>query len=268
MAQSISLKGVYKSSKKDGTVYYRSSLTYHQKHISLGSFHSPFMAHQAYLEGSSILNETSILNISDYDSHHAISFDKWVSLINYRDNGIYFGTPIYVFSKYFYYYLSQEIILKFDIEDLFYYSSHKIMKRNGHLFVADYGMQVNIMNRYGIKNYARLNIDYRFINGDENDFRYENIEIFNTYNGVTPINKKGKTYYKCSIHIHGNFLVGVYNDALKAAIAYNKAIDILKKNGITKKFVPNYIEEISPSTYAQIYHKLEISPKIKNYFSL
>ena len=29
--------GVYQTSKKDGSLYYRASLTYHAKHISLGS---------------------------------------------------------------------------------------------------------------------------------------------------------------------------------------------------------------------------------------
>lgn len=267
MTQPQNLKGVYKTKKKDGSVYYRASLTFRQKHISLGSFDSPFKAHQAYLEGIRVLNSQDHPGISDYQPHFSLSFEKWVSLINFRDNGFYFGTPIYVFSKYFLYYFSEDLVLKFDIDDLFYYSSHKIMKRNGHLFVADYGMQVNIMNRYGIKNYARLNVDYRFVNGDETDFRYENIEIINTYHGVTPLLKHGRKYYKCAIHINGNYTIGTYPTALEAAIAYNKAIDILHGKGLTKNFAPNYIEDISPSAYAQIYHGLEISEKIKNYFS-
>ena len=53
------------------------------------------------------------------------------------------------------------------------------MKRGNHYFVADYGLQVNILNRYGIRNYSVRNRDYRFINGDETDFRRQNIEIIN-----------------------------------------------------------------------------------------
>ena len=34
------------------------------------------------------------------------------------------------------------------------------------------------------------------------------------------------------------------------AIAYNKAIDILKKKGVNKSYTPNYIDGLSPSTYA------------------
>ena len=33
-----SLPGVYKTNKKDGTLYYRASINYKGKHISLGSF--------------------------------------------------------------------------------------------------------------------------------------------------------------------------------------------------------------------------------------
>ena len=54
------------------------------------------------------------------------------------------------------------------------------MRRGNHLFVAEYGMQTNIHSRYGIKNFAREGIDYQFVNGDRKDFRYSNIEIFNT----------------------------------------------------------------------------------------
>ena len=42
------LPGVYLATKKDGTVYYRSSITYRSKHISLGSFPTEEDAHCAY----------------------------------------------------------------------------------------------------------------------------------------------------------------------------------------------------------------------------
>ena len=37
--------GVYQTSKKDGSLYYRASLTYHAKHISLGSSSDAAIAH-------------------------------------------------------------------------------------------------------------------------------------------------------------------------------------------------------------------------------
>lgn len=259
------LPGVYPAARKDKTIYYRASLTYQKKHISLGSFSSMETAHKAYLDGNMVLQSPS-LSVSDYKkSETPLSFDKWVCLINLRDNKLYFHTPIYLRPKFFYYYLSQKDILKFDIDDLFYYSSHKIMKRNGHLFVSDYGMQVNILNRYGIKNYGVKGRDYRFINGDSLDFRYENIDIINRFNGVTKEEKNGKTSYRAKIHVNGDFIIGAYKTEAEAAIAYNKAIDCLKKAGVKKNFTPNFIDALSPSVYADIYAALRISPKILNY---
>lgn len=256
--------GVYQATRKDNSIYYRSSITYKQKHISLGSYDTWEDAHRAYTEASLILRDHNRC-ISDYHADQMLSFEKWVILINFRDNNIYFSTPIYMRSKYFLYYLSPTKELKFDIEDLFYYSSHKIMQRNGHLFVADYGMQVNILNRYHIKNYGVKNKDYRFINGDDTDFRYENIEILNTYHGVSHVTVNGTTKYKARIHIRGNYVIGTYDTEIEAAIAYNKAIDILSSKGLKKNYSQNYIEGLLPSKYADIYSELPISTKIKNY---
>lgn len=258
------LPGVFPAQKKDGTVYYRSSITHKRKHISLGSYDTPYKAFGAYLEAAGLLENAS-LAIHDHSSHSILPFEKWVSLINFRDNGIYFPTPIYLYKKYFEYLLSPTQILKFDMDDLFYYSSRKIMQRGRHFFVADYGMQVNIVSRYGIKNYAVPGRDYRFVNGDDLDFRYENIEIFNTYHGVTRQETKKGTLYVAKIHINGNYIIGKYETDIEAAIAYNKAIDILKKAGVTKNFVPNYLEGLSPKAYADIYIGLSVSPKITGY---
>lgn len=258
------LPGVYQAKKKDNSIYYRASITFRKKHISLGSYDTMMKAHAAYLEAASLIDDNRF-SLSDYSTHRILALEKWVSLINFRDNGIYFATPIYVKNRFFEYYLSTDLILKFDIEDLFYYSTRKIMKRGGHFFVADYGMQVNILNRYGIKNYGVPGRDYVFANGDSSDFRYENIKIINTYHGVSRIQKKGRNLYRVKIHIRGNYTVGTYETENEAAIAYNKAVDCLKKAGITKNFPQNYIEGISPSVYADIYTKITISPKVQHY---
>lgn len=261
-------EGVFSATKKSGEVYFRASLTYRRKHISLGSFSTPEEAHRAYLAGLQLLSDTS-LALTDYRKTSPLSFEKWVCLLNFRDNGIYLGNPIYMGQKLFYYYLSPTHILKFDLDDLFFYSSHKIMCRGNHYFVADYGMQLNIASRYGIKNYAVPGRDFRFINGDCTDFRRENLEIHNIYHGVEAKQlKNGQYIYTVRIHIKGNYVVGKYPTETEAAIAYNKAIDILQKNGLRKNFTPNYIDDISPSKYAEIYSKLEISPKITSYKSI
>lgn len=257
-------EGVFAAKKKNGEIYYRSSLTYRRKHISLGSFPTVEGAHCAYLEGRRLLEDIS-LDVHAYRKDSPLAFEKWVCLINFRDNGLYFGHPIYVSRKMFYYYLSPSKVLKFDPDDLFYYSSHKIMCRGNHYFVADYGSQVSIITRYGLKPYSVPEKDFRFINGDNTDFRRENLEILNIYHGVSLEQKNGQYRYTVRIHIKGNYLVGRYSTQTEAAIAYNKAIDILKRNGVRKNFLPNYIEGISPSRYAEIYTNLTISQSVCDY---
>ena len=256
--------GVYIAKKKDNTTYYRASITYKSKHISLGSFDTEDKAHEAYLEAGNVISNNDI-SIHSYKKENLLAFDKWISLINLRDNGMYFRTPIYLHDKFFYYYLSLEDILIFDVDDLFYYSTRKIMKRGGHLFVADYGMQVNILSRYGIKNYAVAGRDYIFKNGIENDYRYSNIEIINHYHGVLQEMKKGIVQYVAKIHVNGDIIIGRYRTENDAAIAYNKAVDILKSKGVDKNFPTNYISEIDVIKYSSIYNKLRISSAILNY---
>ena len=258
-------KGVFRAVKKDGTVYYRASLTYRGKHISLGSYQDAGQAHEAYEEGIRLLTDSS-LSLKSYRETSPLSFEKWVCLLNFRDNGIYLGNPIYMGQQLFYYYLTPYHVLKFDLEDLFYYSSHKIMHRGNHYFVADYGMQLTLTSRYGIKSYAVPGRDYCFRNGDPTDFRRENLQIYNIYHGVRKtVTKNGQYLYTVRIHIHGNYLVGRYATDVEAAIAYNKAIDILRSKGVANNFLPNYVEGIAPSRYAEIYSSLSIAPGILNY---
>lgn len=123
------------------------------------------------------------------------------------------------------------------------------------------------MSRYGIKNYAVEGRDYRFINGSPNDLRYENIEILNRFHGVSVVQEKGLTRYQVKIHVKGNVNVGTYDTEMEAAIAYNKAIDLLKKAGIDKAYSPNYMEGISPDVYADLYRSIQVSPRLLNYRS-
>ncbi len=253
--------GVYETTLKDGTPSYRSSITFRGRHISLGSYDNPENASRAYKEALFILYNEDF-TISSYQDNMSISFEKCVTLVNYRDKGMYIANPIYLEKKFFLYYLSPEYILKFDIDDLFYYSSHKIMQRGSHLFVADYGSQLSVLQRYGIKSYAVQGRDYLFVNEDPTDFRYENIIILNRYRGVRQYAENGFIKYKAIIHIKSNYVVGKYKSEAEAAIAYNKAADILTKNGISKKFQLNYIEDLTASQYADIYTEIKISPKI------
>ncbi len=255
------LIGVYETSLKDGTPSYRASITFRGKHISLGSYPRASAASRAYSEALSILDDPDFI-IKDYKKSMTLPFEKCVTLINFRDKGMYISNPIYLEKKFFLYYLSPSQVLKFDIDDLFYYSSHKIMQRGSHLFVADYGSQLSVLSRYGIKSYAVEGRDYRFANGDPGDLRYENIIILNRYRGVRQYAEKGFLKYKAVIHIRSNYVVGKYNSEAEAAIAYNKAADILIKNGIRKNYQLNFVEDLTPSQYAETYLRVKVSPKI------
>ncbi|MCM1117751.1 MAG: hypothetical protein NC543_00080 [bacterium] len=267
MSETEHMEGVYQATKKNGEAYYRASLTYRRRHISLGSYKDALLAHLAYRTASRLIMNGSTVTLEDYRQTSVLSFEKWVILLNFRDNGIYLGTPIYIRPRFFFYYLSPNHVLKFDTDDLFYYASHKIMCRGSHYFVADYGMQVNIASRYGIKNYAVPGVDFDFLNGDTTDFRRENLQINNAYHGVRILTGRGSNRYSVRIHVNGYYKVGVYDTIIEAAIAYNKAADILRQNGLRKNFLRNYIEDLSPAAYANIYSALPISAKIVNYFS-
>lgn len=262
--------GVYIAHKKDNTEYYRVSVTYKNKHISLGSFDDINKASAVYQEALSIIDVHSTHNINaekhttTYDSRLNISFEKFIILLNLRDNNIYIKTPIYMCHKYFLYFLSEENVFTFSTDDLFYYSNHKIMNRGGYLFVNDYGMQTSILLRYGIRSHSVKGRDYIFRNGDEHDFRYENVQVINPFNGVQKINKKGRTTYRALIHINGNYIIGDYQSEVQAAVAYNKAIDMLKGK-TSVKYIPNYIESISGIEYASLYNMVKISKKFRDY---
>lgn len=279
------LAGVYETTKKDGSVYYRSSVTYKGRHISLGSFENAQSAHLAYKQALFLLAPDSPVHIDTLSQFYlpeskplentqkniakidSLPFEKAVCLLNFRDNQIYFSSPIYLKKSFFYYYLTPEITLLFDKEDLFFYSSHRIMKRGGHLFVAEYGMQTSVLSRYGIRSYAVKDRDYRFLNGDAHDLRYANIEIINPYFGVFRTGTLGSYTYQVKIHINGDLQVGMYKDEKTAAIAYNKAADFCHQYGIVKNFPVNYIEGLSAREYADIYSAITLPARFVQYLT-
>ena len=108
-------KGVFEAKKKDGTRYYRSSITYQNKHISLGSFPDEKTASLCYQTAGELLSNHA-LSLSDYQNESPLSFSKWVVLTNFRDNHIYIKTPIYLYRHYFRYYFSFDDFYIFDID--------------------------------------------------------------------------------------------------------------------------------------------------------
>ena len=258
--------GVFIAKRKNGEVYYRCNITYSGKHISLGSFETEKECNLAYKEAWKILKDTKITILNLQSTIKYLKFEKGITLLNFRDNQIYIKNPIYLQKNYFNYYLTPGTVLKFDNDDLFYYSSHKIQNRGGHMFVCDYGLQYNILGRYGIKPYAIKGKDYSFANGDETDYRYSNIIIINKYHGVFKETKKGKPIYTAKIHLNGDFIVGRYSTEATAAVAYNKAVDLCKARGMTKSFPTNFITEYTPREYADIYTEIKISSHLYKFF--
>ncbi len=257
--------GVYKAYKKDKTPYYRAYMHFKGKHISLGNYATESEANVAYIEAKNLTtsSETVLDALGDLE---ALSFEKAVSILNYKNTGIYFGAPIYLEKNYFRYYLNSDYPLIFDREDLFYYSEHKILQRGGYLFVNDYGSQINILSRYGIRKHSVKGIDYIFKNGNERDLRYENVEVINPWNGVKREIRNGITVYEVKIHINGYVQVGIYKDEITAAVAFNKACDMAKAYGIEKEYEQNYVlSHITAKDYAVIYSSLHIKKNFEDY---
>ncbi len=268
MKGKIMATGVYLAKKKDGTTYYRTYIHYKAKHISLGSYPTREAAAAVYSQARAMLSDKSAALPAAFSGYEKLPFEKTVTLLNFRDKGMYFGTPIYLQSpNYFIYYLTPEIELKFDNDDLFYYSSHKILRRGGHLYTNDYGMQVTILSRYGIKNYAVAGTDYEFVNGDCHDFRYENIRNINPYYGVNRLDAGGRISYLTRIHINGNYQIGIYTSEIDAAVAYNKAVDLARSAGVARNFPTNYISGLSASDYAEIYMRTNVSRAYREYLA-
>lgn len=213
--------GVYK--EKNGK--YRASITFKRKHINLVQTNDEYLASQMYEDARRIIDEN--LTINDYSG--VLPLKKWVVIINYRDNNLYIKNPIYIYKSYFKYYISKDIVLRFDKEDLFFYASHAIFMRGKQFFVNNYGIQENILKRYGLIPFAKENRDYYFVNGDNYDFTYKNIKIINKYYGVYFENNEYVVKIK-------NKIIGKYKDDILAAIAYNKAVDKYNLN-VEKNFL-------------------------------
>ena len=268
-------QGVYRTQKKDGSVYYRAGITYRNKHISLGSADDESKAAAMYECAKKLIKwcensydphgSPSLRIFSAFSKFKQLRCDKIVSIVNFHDNGLYIGTPIYLLKDYFLYYLDNVTELKFDTDDLFYYSGHRILRRGGHLYVNEYGMQTGILTRYGIRAHATAGKDFRFVNGDDTDYRYSNIENINPWHGVETQNTDGRISYLAKIHVSGYWQIGIFSDPVTAAVAYNKAADIANAFGLEKDYPLNYIPDMSAEEYRNLYRSIRIPSKLQRY---
>ena len=74
-----------------------------------------------------------------------------------------------------------------------------------------------------------------------------------------------RNWSNCKIHINGDYIVGNYSKEDDAAIAYNKAVDILEKKGLTINYNKNYIDGIDEKEYKDRYNTIKISKNLINF---
>lgn len=245
---------------KNSITRYKVYFVYNSKKIYLGLFDTPLAANNALLEAQAIMDNP--VDIAQYTCTY-IDYKKFISLCNFRNHHVYIKNPICIYDSYFCYYLSKEIVFTFDIKDLLFFSTYKICKRGHYVYTQDSVTQQSILSRFGIHPHSVCGVDYKFRNGNLYDFRRENLEIVNAYKGVTHKIKNDESIYITKIFINQNVVIGHYLSQLEAAIAYNKAIDILFENGNGRDYIKNTIPYLTRSEYNQIYDKLDISPRIK-----
>ena len=250
---------IYTSITKN-VISYKVYFTHNKKKLYLGIFPTEHMANTAVLEAERIMGSLKIIpNIQYINSFTALNYKKIVSLCNFRDNLKFIKNPIYICDGYFRYYISNNLFLIFDIKDLFFLSAYKIYKRGKYIYFQDNISQQNILSRFGIQNHSVVWKDYMFKNGNEYDFRRHNLQIINSYKGVS-IKSKGTTnIYVANIFIDKNIILGHYSSEIEAAIAYNKATDLLTTSGCKKIFTKNEIHFLTKSEYDEIYNNIIVS---------
>jgi len=245
---------------KNSIIRYKVYFVYQSKKIYLGLFDTTLAANNALLEAEAIMDHP--IDIAHYTCA-SIDYKKFISLCNFRKQHVYIKNPICIYDHYFCYYFDKDIVFTFDMKDLLFFSTYKICKRGHYIYTQDSVTQQSILSRFGIHPHSVCGVDYVFRNGNPYDFRRENLEVVNAYKGVTHKMRNQESVYITKIFINQNLIIGHYPSGLEAAIAYNKAIDILFENGNARDYIKNTIPYLTLTEYNQIYDRLAISPRIK-----
>lgn len=244
----------------NGKTHYKIYFVYESNKIYLGTYPSMETAEKALVEAEALMKHPQ--GPPQFELAPTLNYKKIVSLCNLRDYKKYMKNPIYLYATYFHYYLSKNCILVFDSKDLLYFSTYKIYKRGNYLYTQDSISQQNILARFGIPNHSVINKDYFFKNNNPYDFRSENLIVVNSYKGVTKKIKDNSTIYVAYIYIKTNLIIGHYESEIEAAIAYNKAIDLLRQQGLFRDYTYNVIPYITETEYRAIYDRLTLSPRL------
>ena len=81
-------KGVYEAKKKNGQLYYRAHIHFRGKHIALGSFDTMEQAGKVHEAARELLDDSKITLPDAFSKYPLIRYDKIVTLLNFRNNGI------------------------------------------------------------------------------------------------------------------------------------------------------------------------------------
>ena len=82
-------QGVYIAYRKDKTPYYRASIHFKNKHVTLGSYDTEDIAHAAYIEAQKLYYDCSITIDNYRDKYEILNHDRVITILNHRDNLIY-----------------------------------------------------------------------------------------------------------------------------------------------------------------------------------
>jgi hypothetical protein len=247
---------------KNNQITYRVYYPYYKKKIYLGLYKDLASATHAYDYVDQIMHSQKNLATCVQTSKAFISFHKLIILLNYRDTKLYFNKPIYLDGYFFSYYLDENTKLIFDKEDLFFFSTHTLGKRGGYLYVENGISQTSLLSRFGIPNYSKVGKDYFFKNENPLDFRRENLIVNNTFIGVSKEIKYKKEVYVARITLKNTLIIGYYETATQAAIAYNKAAMLLMDKNPKKQYTLNTLDYLTASEYSQIYESVAVSPRL------
>lgn len=243
----------------NGKTQYKLYFVFESNKLYLGTYPSMKTAEKVLEEAEALM---ASLEGPPHFEHTLLDYKKIVSLCNFRDHKKYLKNPIYLYATYFHYYLSKDCILIFDSRDLLYFSTYKIYKRGNYLYTQDSISQKSILSRFGIPNHSVINKDYFFKNGNPYDFRSENLVIVNNYKGVKQKINNNQPIYTSYIHIKTNLVLGHYESEIEAAIAYNKAIDLLRQQNRLHDYTYNTIPYITEAEYMAIYNSISLSPRL------
>ena len=90
---------------------------------------------------------------------------------------------------------------------------------------------------------------------------------FKSTTPIVPFSPFLSSIISAKIHINGDWKLGTFPTEEAAAVAYNKALDEIKKRKLKPKSLPLFIETLTARQYADLYSKITLPDKLLAYLS-